>query len=194
MSESLISKFNLFRKNKTSDTNDNLPTNENSYKIVKEFKTVDDMKKDTTLTAGDICITFGYYNINDGGGAKYIIDSTNVFPFESLSNSLFANQILEDKKLNVLSIGVRYFSNNQKYKSENSNLILQVLANNNWRQPFVMYFPFKRNKNNTATMYYLGNIDVNSLDGTNKMLNIEIEGEASSSSREYVQIATEGDN
>lgn len=167
---------------------------EQQLKIVKEYKTVEEMKQDTTLTAGDVCQTLGYYSINDGGGAKYIIDNTGVFPFENLSDSLFANQVLTDSTLNVLSIGIRYFNNNRKYKDENSKLVLDVLANNTWRRPFVFYFPFMRNKSNTQTIYYMGNIDVDSLNGTNKMLNIELEGEASINLNEYVQINTEGDN
>ncbi|WP_289129421.1 hypothetical protein [uncultured Clostridium sp.] len=167
---------------------------EQHLKIVKEYKTVEEMKQDATLTIGDVCHTLGYYTINDGGDAKYVIDNTSMFPFENLSDSLFANQILTNNKLNVLSIGIRYFNNNKKYKDDNSKLVLDILTNNTWRRPFILYFPFIRNNSNTQTIYYMGNIDIDSLNGSNKMLNIELQGEDSINLNEYVQINTEGDN
>lgn len=185
-------KFNNYNSNLTDDIA--IDIIENQSPIIKQYKTVLEMKQDSSLIVGDICKTLGYYTVNDGGASIYTISNTSMFPFENIVNNLYANQILENNRINVLSIGIRAFSNNQKYKDENSRLILDIISNNNWRRPFIIYFPFLRNKSNTETIYYMGNIDIDSLNGNGKMLYVELEGENSAELKEYIQINTEGDN
>ena len=75
------------------------------------FDTVADMKAYQGLKAGDMAVTLGYYNVNDGGGAKYILvndtkledDSGSIY---TLDNGLKAKLILNDNgKLNIKKIG-----------------------------------------------------------------------------------------
>ena len=60
------------------------------------FDNVEDMKNGTNLIAGSYAKTLGYYNINDGGGATYIIldnlvaNSMNII---ELDNGLFAKLV-----------------------------------------------------------------------------------------------------
>ena len=39
--------------------------------VVAHFNTVSDLKSDTSLVAGMVVETLGYYTANDGGGAVY---------------------------------------------------------------------------------------------------------------------------
>lgn len=62
------------------------------------YDTVADMKADTKLKAGDMAVTLGYYEVNDGGRAEYKIVSIvdqNEYK-ESLANQLFAILILNE--------------------------------------------------------------------------------------------------
>lgn len=66
-------------------------------KMPKRYNTVDDMKGDTGIKAGDYIVTKGYYSIGDGGAAEYYvdsIDSSNV-SCVAVSNSLFAHTLIE---------------------------------------------------------------------------------------------------
>lgn len=58
------------------------------------YNNIADMKADTKLKAGDMAITLGYYEANDGGGAEYVIVNGNHTDdggsCHKLNNNLFA--------------------------------------------------------------------------------------------------------
>jgi len=69
------------------------------------YDNVADMKADNTLKKGDMAITLGYYNINDGGGAEYSIVETDSGLNELLNNNLYARLILKNNEINIKSLG-----------------------------------------------------------------------------------------
>ena len=72
------------------------------------YDTVADMKADTKLKAGDMAVTLGYYEANDGGGAEYCIVSgvhTDDGLHQKLTNNLFAELIINNKEINILQVG-----------------------------------------------------------------------------------------
>ena len=75
------------------------------------YNSVADMKADTKLKAGDMAITLGYYEVNDGGHGEYVIvdDDTLVSDDGSihiLSNGLRAKLIV-DNEINVKQFGAK---------------------------------------------------------------------------------------
>lgn len=75
------------------------------------YNSVADMKADTKLKAGDMAITLGYYEANDGGGAEYKIVSDNSLTsndvtIHTLSNTLKA-KLLWDNVLNIKQAGAK---------------------------------------------------------------------------------------
>ena len=114
------SKFTLFLRQKKA-----------SY-----YKTVADMKKDISLKSGMVAVTLGYYEVNDGGGATYIIDEKEINKCKiniNLDNNLFANIILKDKIINVLNAGVK-----NDGKTPVSDRINELLKNLEYNK---LYFP-----------------------------------------------------
>ena len=67
------------------------------------YNSVADMKADTKLKAGDMAITLGYYEVNDGGRAEYKIVSSSDSYYETLNNNLKAELIINNK------INVKWF-------------------------------------------------------------------------------------
>ncbi len=63
------------------------------------YDNVATMKADDTLVEGDMAITLGYYEANDGGEAKYNITSTvsQSEYQEELENGLFATLMIENE-------------------------------------------------------------------------------------------------
>lgn len=77
--------------------------------IVKVYNNVDDMKSDLLLSDGDVCETLGYYSVNDGGGATYVIHDTgtaNDIDIINLNNGKIANLIYE-RIINVRKLGAK---------------------------------------------------------------------------------------
>lgn len=114
------SKFTLFLRQKKA-----------SY-----YKTVADMKKDISLKSGMVAVTLGYHELNDGGGATYIIDEKEINKSKiniNLDNNLFANIILKDKIINVLNAGVK-----NDGKTPVSDRINELLKNLEYNK---LYFP-----------------------------------------------------
>lgn len=74
----------------------------NVEKILKKkpyyFNNVEEMKNCEDLVVGDMAITLGYYEINDGGGAEYEIVSSDltIIGNHQLKNSLTAKLIIKD--------------------------------------------------------------------------------------------------
>lgn len=71
------------------------------------FQNVEEMKKETTLKAGMVARTLGYYEPNDGGGATYHIQAVEPADYaEKLENGLFA-EIIMDNVANVKKFGAK---------------------------------------------------------------------------------------
>lgn len=64
------------------------------------YNSIADMKADTKLKVGDMAVTLGYYEPNDGGAAEYrIVSGTHTDDggsYHELSNSLFAELIIKE--------------------------------------------------------------------------------------------------
>ena len=118
------------------------------YKLNKKpyyYDTVADMKADINLKAGDMAVTLGYYNINDGGGANYVIVSnanSNSKHYEKLINNLKA-ELIVGLELNIKQMGA-YGDN----VHDDSNIIRTALAyiyraepQKGWRHCRTIYFP-----------------------------------------------------
>lgn len=73
-------------------------------KAIRFYDTVDDMINDTTLKEGMHVKTRGYYSINDGGSAEYIIKTSSNIYYETLDNNLVAELMIE-KNMNVECFG-----------------------------------------------------------------------------------------
>ena len=74
------------------------------------YDTVAAMKADTKLKIGDMAITLGYYNINDGGNGEYNI-TEDIYTINDngivheLANGLKANLIIKNNTVNVKQFG-----------------------------------------------------------------------------------------
>ena len=68
------------------------------------YNSVADMKADLKLKAGDMAVTLGYYEANDGGGAEYKIVSSSDSYYETLDNSLKA-ELIYYENINVKTVG-----------------------------------------------------------------------------------------
>ena len=75
------------------------------------YNSVADMKADTKLKAGDMAITLGYYEANDGGAGEYKIISGDYTDdggsYHQLKNGLFAELVMNGNNINVLVYGVK---------------------------------------------------------------------------------------
>ena len=81
------------------------------YKLNKKpyyYNSIVDMKADTKLKVGDMAITLGYYEPNDGGNGEYRIVSGTYADdegsYHQLDNNLFAELIIKDN-INVKQFG-----------------------------------------------------------------------------------------
>ena len=84
------------------------------------YDTVADMKADLKLKAGDMAVTLGYYEPNDGGAAEYrIVSGTHTDDggsYHELSNSLFAELIIKNNTINIKQLGAKsQDSQNSRY-------------------------------------------------------------------------------
>lgn len=75
------------------------------------YDNIASMKNDTKLKEGDIAVTLGYYEINDGGNGTYKIknDATLVDDggsIHNLNNGLKAELIIENKTINLAQMGL----------------------------------------------------------------------------------------
>jgi hypothetical protein len=74
------------------------------------YDTIANMKADLKLKAGDMVITLGYYNINDGGAGEYQIVSNNSDVhqhYENLENNLYAQLIVIKDEVNIKQFGAK---------------------------------------------------------------------------------------
>lgn len=89
------------------NTEDGLSVENKLKKKPYYFDTVADMKAATYLKNGDMAITSGYYEINDGGEAEYkIVQSSDIY-VENLNNNLKAELIIRGEWNNVLKFGIK---------------------------------------------------------------------------------------
>lgn len=102
------------------------------------FDTVNDMKT-TNLKSGDIAVTLGYYEPNDGGGAIYeISDESSVNNYqEELENAKYAN-LMTNSIINILQLGYIPNDNTQNIKSAFDLINSLSIAN---EKPFTLYLP-----------------------------------------------------
>ena len=80
------------------------------YKLNKKpyyYNNVADMKADTKLKVGDMAITLGYYEANDGGRAEYKIVKTSDKYIEELENNLKAELVIKNNAINVDQLGAK---------------------------------------------------------------------------------------
>ena len=75
-------------------------------KKIYQFSNIETMKS-YKLKKDDVCETLGYYTINDGGGAKYIIENTQSLADDciQLNNGLYAKLIINNDKINIKQLG-----------------------------------------------------------------------------------------
>lgn len=80
-----------------------------TQKKIYQFDCVSTMKE-YNLEVGEVCETLGYYEANDGGGAKYVVKE-NVVADEGyvviLHNGLFAELVIENNTVNLKQLGGR---------------------------------------------------------------------------------------
>lgn len=133
------------------------------------YDSVEKMKADTSLKVGDMAITLGYYNVNDGGGAEYIIDDTLTeyvgYSDHSITNKLFAKMCLRNKIVNYKQFGAKgdgiandfmqvyythkYANENRcvvdtegRYRLENNKIYkIKVTTSCNWRDTEFILVP-----------------------------------------------------
>ena len=78
--------------------------------ILRIYKTVSEMKNDTTLQANMICKTQGFYEMRDNGASYYIIlenQTANESDIIELNNGLFAKFIQNTNVINVKQFGCK---------------------------------------------------------------------------------------
>lgn len=75
------------------------------------YSTIEDMKNDTKLKSGDLAITLGYYEVNDGGSGEYLIrtkrneDNIDEKFLIGVSNNLISELIVKDDIVDIRKIG-----------------------------------------------------------------------------------------
>lgn len=82
-------------------------------KAVRSYDTVSDMINDNKLKEGYHVSTKGYYSINDGGGAEYLIrnktvsDTIDNGSIIEISNTIVAELIIKDNTINLKQFGCK---------------------------------------------------------------------------------------
>lgn len=113
-------------------------------KKASRHNTVSDMIADNGLIAGMIVVTSGYYAVNDGGGASYIIREKdgsyveNVFNV-SIDDTYFAELIIENNTVNVRQLGATPENDLHDYilqyvnKCENETRVKLYIPSGKWQ-------------------------------------------------------------
>lgn len=126
-------------------------------KKVYYYNSVADMKADTKLKAGDMAITLGYYEPNDGGNGEYVIvdDDTLVDDGGSihvLNNDLYAKLIIKDGIINIHQFGAKGNEVNDDYDAIIN--VLNYIKSNETKTETKSYLTL----NFLPKTYYLGNV------------------------------------
>lgn len=102
------------------------------------YDNVADMKADNKLKVGDMAITLGYYEANDGGGAEYNILSGSYTDdggsYHELDNNLFAELIIKNNKINVKCFGA--YGDNEHDDTNTIKKIINIITENE-----ILFFP-----------------------------------------------------
>lgn len=105
----IIDNLNTEQSNKPLSAKQGYELNVRLNKKPYYYNTVADMKADTGLKIGDMAITLGYYQINDGGGAEYNIITGNYTDdggsYHKLNNNLFAELIIRKNTVDPKQFG-----------------------------------------------------------------------------------------
>ena len=98
------------------------------------YNSVADMKVDTKLKAGDMAVTLGYYEPNDGGNSEYRIVSGTYTDdggsYHQLDNNLFAELIVKNE-INIKQFGA--YENGEQDDYIIFNKVLLFTRNKNLR-------------------------------------------------------------
>lgn len=92
---------------------------------IRSFKTVNDMKENESLTLNSLVKTFGYYELNDGGDAFYVIKENlvaNDMNIIALNNGLFAELLTEKNIVNAKKFGAKLDS-----KSDDTIILQKII-------------------------------------------------------------------
>ena len=120
------------------------------------YDNINAMKNATNLVNGSFARTYGYYEKNDGGTALYkirnittddIID--NAFIISLNNNNTIIAELIPDKQLNVMCLGIR-----EGLQYQNSN---ETIFNNLLKENTEYFFPDNKT-------FYLGNINLTKSD------------------------------
>lgn len=69
------------------------------------FDTVEDMKSATNLIDGSYAKTLGYYNVDDGGGAIYVVSTTEPSSYYETNGTLYYQLVENNNEINVNQFG-----------------------------------------------------------------------------------------
>lgn len=128
-------------------------------KAVRSYDNVTLMIADETLKEGQHVKTKGYYEINDGGSAEYLIVST--LPsnkiYEELDNNLYGELLINDNTINVKQLGL-------SSTNENNSSLLQSAINK--YDNITFFFPYDNYEfstpidlNNKTDIKFIGQCD-----------------------------------
>lgn len=151
---------------------------------------VADMKTLSVTTEKVIIRTLGYYELNDGGGAEYLIrNSTSytndgVFDIE-LNNGMIAERILVDNNVNVLSLGIKKNSNKTVDVNYAAGKLKTMLEK--YDSLYTVFFP-------AGTYYIWGIILDNDKSNSGRRLGFVGEHTSESNSAWNVNILTRGND
>ena len=125
---------------------------------IKEYRTFNEMKNDSTLKYGDVCKVLGYDEAGDGGISYWSIkgsDSANNFlSFDIASDKLVAEYILENNvQINVKAIGIKSEDDSSETKEKNSQILKELIIA--YKKDICFYFPIGN--------YFFNQIDIEDL-------------------------------
>ena len=88
------------------------------------YNSVADMKADTKLKAGDMAVTLGYYEPNDGGCGTYIItdDKLENSHYENLNNGKYAKLVIKDNTIDIKQLGTKGDG-----KTDSTNIFKEII-------------------------------------------------------------------
>lgn len=110
-------------------------------KIKKTYRTFQDVLKDTSLGIGTFIETYGFYNIDDGGGGLYLVSSyapTDENPCYFSYFDKYIVYIAKENVCNALSLGIK-----KDGSTDCSDIINKFFASNQVtsKRYYTLYFP-----------------------------------------------------
>lgn len=165
----------------------NNSTGNSNYNIVGSMD--DLINLDITLE-NSIVRTLGYYSSDDGGGAEYLIKSSDNYDSDGvfdviLNNGMIAKRVLDDNKVNVLTLGIKKNSNKTEDVTYASNKLKAMFET--YDKLYTAYFP--------SGNYYTNNINLNDTNhSSGRKISLIGEHTSNSNSAWNVFIYTRGNN